>query len=241
MARGEHHRIHAQDRLQRNRCRVAQEAARLISEHGIHDYRRAKLKAAERLGIEADQALPRNREIEQALREHQRLFLADSQPHALQQRREAACAAMRFFARFQPRLVGAVLNGTADEHSPVQLHLFCDDVEDFARFLHEHDIPARQQSRRVRLDRRTEADFPVFLLTADDLPFDLTVMPHERLRQAPLDPVTDGPTPRAPLAVVESLLMPDPVTAPPTTATMPAAARPRRNYGSRRAPPRKRG
>src|SRR5699024_10044249 len=64
MARGEHHRIHAQDRLQRNRYRVAQEAARLISEHAIHDYRRAKLKAAERLGIEADQALPRNREIE---------------------------------------------------------------------------------------------------------------------------------------------------------------------------------
>ncbi|HET7268829.1 MAG TPA: hypothetical protein VFJ15_12040 [Oleiagrimonas sp.] len=241
MARGEHHRIHAQDRLQRNRCRVAQEAARLISEHGIHDYRRAKLKAAERLGVAADQALPRNREIEQALREHQRLFLADTQPRALQERREAACAAMRFFSGFQPRLVGAVLNGTADEHSSIQLHLFCDDTAAFARFLHEHDIPARQQSRRVRLDHRTEADFPVFLLTADGLPFDLTVMPHARLRQAPLDPVTERPTTRASLAVVETLPSADPTTIAPVTTSMPAAHASRRKYGSRRVSTRKRG
>ncbi len=206
MARGEHHRIHAQDRLQRNRHRVAQEAARLISEHGIRDYRRAKLKAAERLGIQADQALPRNREIEQALREHQRLFLAHSQPQALRRRREAACAAMRFFAAFQPRLVGAVLSGTADQHSPVQLHLFSDDVEVFVRFLHEHDIPARQQSRRVRLDRHTQADFPVFALTADEVPFDLTLMPCDRLRQAPLDALDERPMARAGLAAVETLL-----------------------------------
>lgn len=238
MARGEHHRIHAQDRLQRNRCRVAQEAARLISEHGIHDYHRAKLKAAERLGIHADKALPRNREIEQALREHQRLFLADSQPQALYLRREAACAAMRFFSRFKPRLVGAVLNGTADEHSAIQLHLFCDDVEDFARFLHEHDIPTRQQSRRVRLDRHTQADFPVFLLTADDLPFDLTVMPLERLRQAPLDPLDERPTPRASLAAVETLLHQE---SPATSAIPTPPQRHHRRATRRPATTRRRG
>ncbi len=206
MARGEYHRIHAQDRLQRNRYLIAREAARLISEHGIHDFRHAKRKAAHRLGIRDDQALPRNREIDQALREHQRLFLADSQPRALRQRREAACAAMRFFARFQPRLAGSVLNGTADEHSAVQLHLFCDDVEMFARFLHEHDIPARQQTRRLRLTRDTQADFPVFLLMADGLPFDLTLMPRDQLRQAPLDPLDEHPMPRAALPAVEALL-----------------------------------
>ncbi|HEX7342459.1 MAG TPA: hypothetical protein VF269_09330 [Rhodanobacteraceae bacterium] len=222
MARGEHHRIHAQDRLQRNRCRVAQEAARLISEHGIHDYHRAKLKAAERLGIQAEQVLPRNSEIDEALRQHQRLFLADSQPNALRARREAACMAMRFFAAFQPRLVGAVLGGTADAHSSIQLHLFSDDTEAFARFLHEHDIPARQQSRRLRLDRQTQADFPVFLLSADGLPFDLTVMPCERLRQAPLDPVDEHPMPRASLAAVEALLA---ANALATTSSRQAPAR----------------
>lgn len=206
MSRGEYHRIHAQDRLQRNRYLIAREAARLISEHGIHDFRHAKRKAANRLGIHDDQALPRNREIDQALREHQRLFLADSQPRALRQRREAACDAMRFFARFQPRLVGSVLNGTADEHSAVQLHLFCDDVEAFTRFLHEHDIPARQQTRRLRLTRDTQADYPMFLLTADGLPFDLTLMPQDQLRHAPLDPLDEHPMSRATLSAVEALL-----------------------------------
>ena len=40
MSRGEHHRIHAHDRLRRNRLRIAQEAARLMSEHGIRDFQR---------------------------------------------------------------------------------------------------------------------------------------------------------------------------------------------------------
>ena len=85
---------HAQDRLQRNRLRVAQEAARLMSEHGIRDFHHAKVKAAERLGILDAQALPRNNEIEDALREHQRIFHAESQPQLLQERREAAVEAI---------------------------------------------------------------------------------------------------------------------------------------------------
>src|SRR4029077_5157090 len=63
-----------------NRRRIAVEAARLISEHGIRDYHVAKRRAAERLGIAADTALPKNSEIEEALREHQRLFDAKEQP-----------------------------------------------------------------------------------------------------------------------------------------------------------------
>ncbi len=206
MPRGEFHRIHAQDRMQRNRRLIASEAARLISEHGILDFHRAKHKAARRLGIRDDQSLPRNREIDDALREHQRLFLADSQPRALRARRQAALEAMRFFARFQPRLTGAVLNGTANDHSAVQLHLFCEDVEDFVRFLHEHAIPAQQQTRRLRFNRDTHGEYPVFLFSADELPFDITVMPRDMLRQAPLDPLDERPTPRANLAAVEALL-----------------------------------
>lgn len=206
MARGEHHRMHAHDRLQRHRLLIAREAARVISEHGIRDFGHAKRKAAQKLGIEGDKSLPSNREIDASLREHQRLFEADTQPRALHQRREAACRAMQFFERFQPRLVGPVLQGTADEHSPVHLHLFSDDVESFVRFLHEHAIPARQQSRRLRLDRDREADYPVFTLAAGDVHFDITVMPEGDLRQAPLDPLDERPTSRARLRDVRELL-----------------------------------
>jgi hypothetical protein len=209
MSQGDHHRIHAHDRVQRNRLRVAQEAARLMSEHGIRDFHHAKLKAAERLGILDTQALPRNLEIERALREHQRLFLADSQPQLLRERREAAVEAMRFLSAFEPRLVGAVLEGTADAHSAVCLHVFNDDADAVALFLREQGVPVEAQTRRLRNSRDHQPEYPVLLFAADELPFDLTVLPRDALRQAPMDRMDDRPMRRASLTQVEMLLNED--------------------------------
>jgi len=207
MARGEHHRIHAQDRTQRNRVLVAQEAARLMSEHGIRDFHHAKLKAAERLGIVDTQALPRNNEIEDALREHQRLFHGDSQPQALRARREAAVEAMRFLRGFDTRLVGAVLEGTADEHSAVCLHVYSDDPEAPGLFLREQGIPLETQTRRLRWSGTAgQSEHTVLLFGADGIPFDLTVLPIDALRQAPLDRVDERPMRRATRAMVQELL-----------------------------------
>ncbi|GAB3787098.1 hypothetical protein GCM10028797_19480 [Dyella agri] len=180
-----------------------------MSEHGIRDFHRAKLKAAERLGILDTQALPRNQEIEQALREHQRLFLADSQPQLLRARREAAVEAMRFLDRFEPRLVGAVLEGTADAHSAICLHVFSDDPDAVHRYLHEHSVPFETQIRRLRTSRDEQVEFPVLLFAADALPFDLTVLPRDALRQAPLDRIDEKPMRRAALSAVEILLAED--------------------------------
>lgn len=206
MARGEHHRIHAQDRTQRNRVLVAQEAARLMSEHGIRDFHHAKVKAAERLGIVDTQALPRNQEIEEALREHQRIFHGDTQPQALRARREAAVEAMRFLRAFDSRLVGAVLEGTADDHSAVCLHVYSDDPEAPGLFLQEQGIPLETQTRRLRWSNSDQSEHTVLLFGADGIPFDITVLPLDALRQAPLDRVDERPMRRATRAMVQELL-----------------------------------
>jgi hypothetical protein len=200
------HARYAQTRANEQRRRIAVEAARLISEEGLRDYRMAKLKAASRLGITDDTSLPKNGEIEDALREHQRLFRANEQPRTLRKLREAALEAMRFFERHQPRLVGPVLDGTADEHSAVCLHLHGDRAEEIALFLQEHGIPYEERTRRLRLERDVTADVPVFLFTADDSAIDLTVLPYDRLRQAPLDRIDEKPMRRATLAMVEELV-----------------------------------
>ena len=114
-----HARQHAETRTRERRHRLAHEAARLMAEGGFRDYHQAKLKAAERLGIHDDASLPRNREIEDALREYQRLFIGGAQWQAVQVRRDASLRALEFFAPFSPRLVGPVLEGTADTNSPV--------------------------------------------------------------------------------------------------------------------------
>ena len=188
------------------RRRIAVEAARLMSEHGIRDFALAKRKAAERLGASVDVALPKNAEVEDALREHQRLFQSDEQPELLRQLRETAREAMRFFARFEPRLVGAVLEGSADRYSAITLHLFADTPEDVAVFLQEQRIPYEEHSRRLRTSSDTSVEFPVLLFSADGTPVDLTIFPPDAIRQAPLDRVDERPMRRATLAMLEQVL-----------------------------------
>lgn len=188
------------------RRRVALEAARLISEHGIRDFQFAKRKAAESLHALDESSLPKNSEIEEALREHQRLFHGDDQPTQLRALREAACEAMRYFARFEPRLVGAVLDGTADTHSPVCLHLFCDTPESIIAMLNDDGIFFDEDDRCLRINAEHSTDFPVLKIRQSGVDFDLTLLPLDAIRQAPLDRSGERPLQRATLAALETLL-----------------------------------
>ncbi|HYB66064.1 MAG TPA: hypothetical protein VEC59_12480, partial [Steroidobacteraceae bacterium] len=132
---------------------LAQEAARIMAEHGVQDFLIAKRKAAERLGVtDVAAVLPKNREIELALAEYQRLFGGESHVESLSDKRRAALAAMRRLSEFEPRLVGAVLAGTATEHSDVQLHLFADRAEAVTLKLIDAGIAHEVTERRVKLD-----------------------------------------------------------------------------------------
>lgn len=200
-----HARQHSQTRTRERRQRLAHEAARLMAEGGIRDYHQAKLKAAQRLGIHDDASLPGNREVEEALRQYQRLFTGDAHLAALATRRQAALHALEFFAAFHPRLVGPVLEGTADANSPVQLHLHSDDADAIARFLDEQRIPAELRDRRIRLDREREIEACTWVFGADGLVFEATVLPYDALRQAPLSVVDERPMKRASIAQVRQL------------------------------------
>ena len=65
------------------REQLAQEAARLIVDHGMHDYGRAKRKAALRFGVREANALPSNLEIESSVIERQRIFAPELHEHRL--------------------------------------------------------------------------------------------------------------------------------------------------------------
>ena len=99
-----------------------------------------------------------------------------------------------------------MLEGTADAHSAVCLHLFSDDPDAVAIYLRDQGIPIDTQVRRLRSKRDQQPEYPVLLFSADDLPFDLTVLPRDALRQAPLDRVDEKPMQRASLAQLEILL-----------------------------------
>ncbi|MCB1561150.1 MAG: hypothetical protein KDI75_08660 [Xanthomonadales bacterium] len=201
-----HAQQHAETRTRERRRRLAVEAARWMAESGQRDFAQAKRKAAERLGILEDASLPRNREIQEALLEHQRLFQGDEQPQALAERREAALHAMHLLASFEPRLVGPVLEGSADAHSAVNLHVFSDDPQALDWFLSEHGIPFDSGSHRYRANADAEIEVPTVSFTADGIHFELSLFPLDGLRQSPLDRIDRRPMQRAALAQLQELL-----------------------------------
>ena len=191
----------------RHRVLLAQEAARIMADEGVRDFRLAKRKAAERLGLPVNGTLmPRNTEVEQALIDHQRLFNGAGHSHHLRLLREAALEALDFFVRFRPRMVGSVLSGSAGTHSAVDLHLFADTTEDVMLFLVEHDIPFETAERRMRMGPDDYQWFPVYQFAAGDVPMDLVVFPEKYERRPPWSPVDAKPMRRAGRGELQALL-----------------------------------
>ncbi len=186
---------------------LAQEAARIMAEHGIRDFLLAKRKAAERLGVSAASAvLPKNVEIENALAEYQRLFGGDSHVETLHAQRRAALNAMLYLQEFEPRLVGSVLSGTATEHSDVQLHLFTDSAESVAIKLMDEGIPHEVTEKRVRMNAERVLAYPGVRFELDAQSIEATVFPTDGIRQSPVSPVDGRPMRRANKHEVEALL-----------------------------------
>ncbi|MFZ9391692.1 MAG: hypothetical protein EBU74_05330 [Betaproteobacteria bacterium] len=132
------------------RAEIAAAAASLIAEEGL-DYANAKRKAIERIAGKKHhrlqrEILPSNEEIEEAVREYQKIFQADSQPLRLRLLREKALALMRLLADFSPMLTGAVANGTASEHSDIHLHCFAPSAKELGIFLMNQGLDSEAAS-----------------------------------------------------------------------------------------------
>jgi hypothetical protein len=119
------------------RAEIAAAAARMIAEDGA-DYGTAKRKAVKQvLGnakVRGD-VMPDNAQIESEVRIYNELFFGDTQPARLMALRRMALRLMEELASFTPYLTGAVLNGTAGEHSDIHLQLFTDSAKDVEIFL----------------------------------------------------------------------------------------------------------
>ena len=124
------------------RAEIAAAAARMIAEDGA-DYGTAKRKAAKLvLGNQKVRGdiLPDNAQIEAEVREYQSLFFGDEHAERLRHLRELALELMEKLSEFKPYLTGAVVNGTAGEHSDLHLQLFAESSKDVAVFLLNQNV-----------------------------------------------------------------------------------------------------
>jgi predicted nucleotidyltransferase len=188
------------------RTAVAQEAARLMAEHGIQDYHLAKRKAAERYGLVEGGALPKNIEIEAALLSYQRLFGGDQHASRLSELRRVAIEAMRMLAKFEPRLVGPVLTGSATEHSDIQLHVFSDSAESVYTHLIDRRYEYEVFERKARMTADRTISMPSVRFEVGHDMVEALVFPRDGIRQAPISPVDGRPMRRAGEAEVTAML-----------------------------------
>jgi hypothetical protein len=189
------------------RERLAQEAARLMAESGIEDFGLAKRKAAERLGARGMGALPTNAQIEASLVERQRIFEGGTHDERLAGLRRVAADVMLELEPFGPRLVGAVLAGTATVNSPIELHVFADAPELVAAVLEGEDPGGvRDVQRRYRLDAETTVQMPGFSFMRGNEEVEVIVFPERAAHHAPLSPIDRKPMRRAGRAAVLALL-----------------------------------
>jgi hypothetical protein len=173
---------------------LANLAARHIAEEGL-SYLEAKRKAAKQAG---NAAMPSNDVIEAALREYLSLFMADTQPQELRRLRRLALNWLRQLSQLplndspsqvfsdntdsgssssnsnnlQALAVGAVVNGTANEHSPVHIHVFTDEFKALEIALLNANIALEHTDKKV-----DGALYPVLVAQDSSVPIALTVLP----------------------------------------------------------------
>jgi hypothetical protein len=200
-------------RIEHLRAAIAQEAARIMAEGGIQDFGLAKRKAAERYGVHEDGVLPRNVEIEAALFERQRLFGNGEHERSLSRQRGAAVAAMELLEKFEPRLVGPVLTGSATEYSDVQLHVFAEPAENVYFLMMDRRVEHEVGEKKVKMQSDRQLTLPSVRFAIEDDAVEVVIFPKDGIRQSPVSPVDGKPMRRADLDDVQRLLADAPLSA----------------------------
>lgn len=191
---------------------IIEEAARLICEEQLTDYRQAKLKALERLGLPARTPLPDNAAVHRAVLDWLRLFGGEAYAERLYRLRRTAVQILRGLAPFSPRLVGAVVSGAVNAAHRIQVHAFADQPESVDIFLLDRRQPFEQDERRYRYPDGREEAIPLLRFEWAGSGIDVAVFAEAGSRQAPLNPADGLPFRRLDLAAAEALLQATPVS-----------------------------
>jgi hypothetical protein len=182
----------ARENLDHLRQMIAQQAARMMAEDGVHDFAYAKKKAGRQLGVSENSVLPTNAEIEEEIRLYHEIYNADEQPLELAKLRKSALMTMQLFERFNPHLTGSVLDGTAGKFAQTNIHLFADSAKEVEMFLLNQQIPFESSEKSYRVSDKPSKDkkekvrktVPVFTLETELGLQKLSVFEFDDLRVA---------------------------------------------------------
>ena len=188
---------------------IACEAARLMYEDGVREYRDAKRKAAKRFGPEKALSLgshlPTNAEIHEELA---RLIVAREEevlPERLLRLRLAALSYLEIFADFSPYLVGSVLSGAVTERSDIDIHLFSDSIEAVENLLTGRGIAFETETVPIRKGGVIK-DYTHVYLEDEGVVIECSVYPAKERRNRTVSSITGKPMERAGTTQLKKLI-----------------------------------
>lgn len=165
--------------------RVSEEAARLLNEQGVLDYAWARHKAAQRLGIKSERALPELHLIEQAFVDYQQLFRPQDKD-CLAQQLQIVLALMTLLQAFSPRLIGPLTRGVAAPRAQIELFVFADSPKELVFSLMQAKLAWEAEDQQLDANTRTS----VYYFNFRQHPCALQLLPLSARKHPPLDLVT---------------------------------------------------
>jgi len=144
------------------RRKVALEAASLLYTSQEKEYKQAKLKAAETLGV---RILPSNLEIAEALDNIAEEREGSSRQKLLVQMRKEALEIMQILKDFNPRLIGSVWRGTVHKNSDIDMVTFSYDHKAVYAKIKENNLKiTKTEWLSVTKKGKKETSFHIYIL-----------------------------------------------------------------------------
>ncbi len=166
------------DFLKISRLSIAHKAAEIIMEEGVTDYLFAKKKAAKYLGCLNNQTLPSNKQIDEAIKEYQSIYLDKASPELLRKIKNEALAIMNIFKDFNPHLSGNLLDGVVPRYPKIQINLFSDNLKEIEYILLNKNI-SFEFNEKTTIEKLTKKksirQVPLIYMDGKDFPIEIKV------------------------------------------------------------------
>lgn len=165
--------------IKQARVRIANRAAEIIMEEGITDYHFAKKKAAKYLSYQSLDYLPSNDEIDDALKEYQKIYQVDIDPTLVDKIKNEALMIMEIFKSFNPHLVGQLIDGLIPKYPIIQINLYTDNMKEIEYLLLNNNIEFNLKDTNIsekRTKKKSLRNIPIIKIEGHWFPIELKIL-----------------------------------------------------------------
>ena len=165
--------------IKQERVRIANRAAEIIMEEGITNYHFAKKKAAKYLGYQSLDFLPSNDEIDDALKEYQKIYQVDIDTTLVDKIKNEALMIMELFNNFNPHLIGQLIDGLIPKYPIIQINLYTDNMKEIEYLLLNNNIEFNLKDTNIsekRTKKKSLRNIPIIKIEDRWLPIELKIL-----------------------------------------------------------------